>query len=73
MTMVGRSVLKNPRTNVGRIVNMKAKTTETAKMKPNIASLREGVDLPLDVGALVRDDDDLDVRPAGLRCRPARR
>ena len=38
MTTVGRSVLKNPRTNVGLMVSMKAKTTDTANRNPNVPS-----------------------------------
>ena len=38
MTIVGRSVANSPRTTVGRMVSMNAKTTQTAKRKPNIAS-----------------------------------
>ena len=39
ITMVGRMVLNMPRTKVGRMVNMNAKTTVTANRNPNIASL----------------------------------
>ena len=39
ITTVGRSVLTRPRKTVGRIVSMKAKTTDTAKRNPNMASL----------------------------------
>ena len=39
ITTVGRRVLKKPLTIVGRMVSMKAKTTDTANRNPNIASL----------------------------------
>ena len=38
MTAVGRRVVKNPFTNVGRMVSMKANTTDTANRNPNNAS-----------------------------------
>ena len=60
ITTVGRMVLNMPRMNVGRMVSMKAKTTDTANRKPNVPSCTRVLICPW-ISGPVGDDDDVDV------------
>ena len=75
MTSVGRSVVRIPRTTVGRMVSMKAEHDGHSENEPENGLAQQGVNLFLDLRSLVGNDDYL--RPGrdviqACKCLPNR-